>query len=292
MRIITSFLLLASVLTISSCNSDKKSADQTDLDASAVGQTGRDADAEAQRDSLIALFNDISGDLIQIKEVESIVSLPSNLITESGKSTPQLRDDLSAIRQTLQTRRERLLELEKKLNASSGQNADLLKMIDNLKVQMEQSEATIASLTQQLADANTQIAGLNVKVDSLNTSVATVTAEKNVAQQQNVDLTNELNQCFYAIGSKSELQKHKIIETGFLRKTKIMQGDYEASYFTKADRRNLTQLPLYSKKAKVMTNQPTDSYVIESDASGMKTLKITNPNRFWGTGNYLVVQID
>ncbi len=245
----------------------------------------------AQRDSLIALFNDISGDMIQLKQVEDVVSVPGNL-SGDGPQTPQLRDDIAAIRQLLQERRQRLAELEKKLKSSSGENKHLLEMINNLKTQMAQNEATIASLTSQLEEANRTIAGLNTQVDSLNSSVAAVSAEKTAVEERNQALTEDLNRCFYVIGSKSELKDHKIIETGFLRRTKILQGDYEMSYFTKADRRNLTQIPLYSKKGKVLTNQPADSYSITSDAKGNKTLEITNPGRFWGASNFLVIQTD
>ena len=70
-----------------------------------------------------------------------------------------------------------------------------------------------------------------------------------------------------------------------------MQGDYEMSYFTKADKRTLKTIHLNSKKAKVMTNQPADSYKIE-DNNGQKTLVITDPTRFWNTGNFIVIEID
>ena len=36
------------------------------------------------------------------------------------------------------------------------------------------------------------------------------------------------------------MKKYNIIETSFLRKTKIMEGDFEKSYFTKADKRTLS----------------------------------------------------
>lgn len=291
----TLYYLSAAVLGLAtfSCT-DKAANNQTEsslLTADTLTISANDP-VFAQRDSLIALFNDITGDLVQIKQIESIVSVPANLNGEKGKSTPQLRDDILSIRQALEQRRQKLAELEKKLNASSGENAQLTKMIENLKTQMAQNEETIASLTDQLAQANTTIAGLNVKVDSLNTSVATVSAEKTAVEQQNQNLTNEMNRCYYAIGSKNELKNHKIIETGFLRKTKIMQGDYEASYFTTADRRQLSSIPLYSKKAKVLTNQPTDSYSFTSDANGNKVLSITNPTKFWNASNYLIIQTD
>ena len=300
MKISTSLSIsVLSLLTVACSNSDKNT-NSNGSDTLLMSEQEVTIDpVVAQRDSLIALFNDISGDIIQIKDMEAIISLPANMQTENGRTVPQMRDDLLAIQQTLQIRRQKLEELEKKLKATDQQNADyassngeLLKMIDNLKTQMAENEKTITSLTEQLAAAKTTITELNTTVDSLNTSVANVTAEKNAAEEKNLQLTNEMNQCFYAIGSKSELKSHKIIETGFLKKTKIMQGDFETGYFTKADRRSLTTIPLYSKNAKVLTNQPKDSYSISKDANGNKTLNIMNPTKFWSTGNYLVIQTD
>ena len=71
-----------------------------------------------------------------------------------------------------------------------------------------------------------------------------------------------------------------------------MPEDFQRSYFTMADQRSLTSLPLHSKKAKVLTSQPSDSYQIVNDANGMKVLNITNPEKFWATYKYLVIQVD
>ena len=95
----------------------------------------------------------------------------------------------------------------------------------------------------------------------------------------------------YTDKAKKELKQQKIIETGFLRKTKVMEGDYTKSYFTKADKRTLNSIALHSKKAQVMSKHPADSYAIE-DAGGQKVLHILNPNKFWELSNYLVVKID
>ena len=82
------------------------------------------------------------------------------------------------------------------------------------------------------------------------------------------------------------------MESGFLRKTKIMPENFDQSYFTTDDKRSLRTINLGSKKAKVMTNQPSDSYEIVEGANGMKILKITNPTRFWNQSNFLIVKTD
>ena len=234
----------------------------------------------------------------QIKDLEKIISTPTNLSGESASRKEQIRNDMIAIQQALQQRRQRLEQLEQQLARTSGENTTLAKTIQNLKAQIADQQTEIATLTNQLASANikidqlgTQVKVLNTAVDSLNTGIENERQAREETEQQNAALDRELNTCFYAIGTKKELKARNIVESGFLRKTKIMKGDFDASYFTQADKRSLTSIPLHSKKAKVLTSQPADSYQI-IDEGGQKVLKITNPAKFWQLNNFLVIQVD
>lgn len=287
MKKLASFFIPAMLVVATSCNGDKlKEAQEQNASLDESLKT-----ALANQDSLFSLLNDITEGMNQIKDMEKILSSTNDLGAESQSKKEQIRNDMVAIQKALQERRERLAVLEAKLAKSSANNATLKRTIENLKAEIETQETTISTLRNDLAAANIKIEELDLVVDSLNTTVASVTQEKELAQEESVNLANELNTCYYAIGSKSELKKNNIIETGFLRKTKIMRGDYEQSYFTTADKRQLTTIALHSDKAKVLTNQPEGSYEIV-ESNGMKVLKITNPDKFWSLSNYLVVQVD
>ena len=229
--------------------------------------------------------------MASIKGLEKILGDPSSLQGESQSKRQQIRNDMAAIQATLQQRRERLDELEKKLKTTNSNNTTLGKTIESLKSQIADQENTIGTLRENLSKANIQIADLSEKVDSLSTTVNAVTEAKDQAEEENVKLADELNMCYYAIGSKKELKQYDIIKTGFLKKTKVLPSDFDASYFHRADKRTLTTIELHSTKAKVVTDQPTDSYTIE-DVDDQKILRITNTTRFWDKSNYLVVQID
>lgn len=249
--------------------------------------------ANAEKDSLMQLMGDIADGMERIKEIEDIVSV-NNLSGETPDRKKQLRDDILLIQESVNKHKQRLNELEKRLKQSTNYNATMQRSIANLKAQLETQQKTINTLTEQLAAAHIQIKNLNQSVDSLNTVNKVVTQEKEAAQQESKQLqgeVNNLNTCYYVIGSKKELKDNKIIETGFLRKTKILEGDYEMSYFTKADRRTLSEIPLHSNKAQVMTSHPKDSYEIV-DHGNVKTLHITNAHRFWEKSNFLVVKVD
>ncbi len=249
--------------------------------------------ANAEKDSLMQLMGDIADGMQQIKELEDIVSV-NNLNGETPDRKKQLRDDIVLIQQSINKHKQRLADLERRLKQSTNYNATMQKSIDNLKAQLEDQQKTINGLTEQLAAAHIQIKNLNQSVDSLNTVTKNVTREKEAAVQETKQLTHEvdnLNTCYYVIGSKKELKANKIIETGFLRKTKILEGDFEMSYFTKADRRTLSEIPLHSNKAQLMTNHPKDSYEIV-DHGNVKTLHIKDAHRFWEKSNFLVVKVD
>ena len=245
----------------------------------------------AEKDSLLAFMTEISEGMLQIRDMEKILST-GNLTNETADKKAEVRDNMVAIQQALEARRKKLEALEARLKKSSAYSASLEKTIDSLKAQIESQETEIAGLQVELRNANIQIEGLNGRVDSLSRLSAAERSEKELAQNEATRLANELNACYYAIGSKKELKENKIIEGGFLRKTKIMESDYEKSYFTKADKRSLQTIPLRSKKAKVLSKHPAGSYTIDADAEGMKTLKISDGTRFWEMSNFLIVQID
>lgn len=246
----------------------------------------------AEKDSLISLVREINEGVQQIKDVEKILN-SSSYSSEAGVGQKaELKSDLEAIKSTLESRRKRIAALEEKLRKSSAYTTDIEGTIASLKQQVNDQAVTIQELQTELNKANERIGGLTVQVDSLTTVSDQERQLKEEAQSEAARLTTELYTCYYAIGTKSELKDNNIIQTGFLRSTKVMEGNYDTSYFTKADKRELTQLQLHSKKAEVMTNHPESSYTIDTDDEGMKVLNITDTETFWQTTSYLVVKIN
>ena len=279
-------LITTGLLCMTACNEGKlKIAEARNVQLDDSLQT-----ALANQDSLFILLNDITDGMTQIKAMEKILN-SGNLSSETASRKDQIKSDMAAIQQALQQRRQRLAELEKKLSTSQQYSTTLKRTIDNLKAEIAQQEASISTLRNDLQAAKIQVADLSRSVDSLSTTVIEERQATELAQQEAQSVTNELNTCFYAIGSKKELKEANIIETGFLRKTKLMQADFQQSYFTRADKRTLNSIPTHSKKAKILTNMPSDSYNIE-DADGYKIIQITDPARFWSLSNYLVIQVD
>jgi len=292
MKKIATLAVIATAI-LSSCNGGKL----REAEAQNEQLKGDLRETLATQDSLLVLVNDISDGMSQIKDLEKIIATPGSL-GESDSRKEQIKNDMIAIQQALQERRQRLEELEKKLAAAGGESSTLKRTVSNLKAQIAEQQTEIATLTNQLASANIKIEELSAQVtsldaanDSLNIGLNAEREQKQAAEEAATAADKELNAVYYAIGTGKELKEKKILESGFLRKTKVMKGDYDMSYFTTADRRELTQIPTHSKKAKIMTSQPKDSYTIV-DENGQKVVKITNPEKFWQLSNFLVIEVD
>ena len=283
-------IALVAMTLMPACSNKAEQEEETREDSINTELNDSLATALAEKDSLMALMNDISDGMNQLKELQDVVSV-RNLSGETADRKAQLRSDMELLQKSVAERKKRLEDLEKRLTQSRNYNDEMRKTIETMKKQLENQQSTIDDLTQQLAQAHIVINTLNTRVDSLNTVNTEVREEKARAQEETVRVTNEMNVCYYVIGNKKELKNHHIIETGFLKKTKIMEGEFERSYFTKADKRTLNVIPLHSKKAKLLSKHPQGTYQLVDDGN-VKSLHITDAARFWELSNYLIVQID
>ena len=282
-QIITSCVALA---ILCACGNDKQSKEQQSLMEASKQEL---AEAVSERDQLLSLVSEVSSGMEQIKHIENILTLSKS--GENKSQRAQLLADMETIQKTLQERREQLEKLEAKLKESTLFNKELQTTIGALRAQIDAQATEIDDLRTQLTAANDRIGQLHHSVDSLNTTVANVTTEKEAAQKASRQLENELNTCYYAVETKANLKKHKVIETGLLRKSKLMKSDFDQNVFVISDKRTLGTINLKSKKAKLLTNHPAGSYELV-DNNGQKVLRITKPQQFWELSNYLVVQTD
>lgn len=281
------FLSILALTIVLSCSDNNEQGQQT-LEEVTKQEL---VTALAERDELLSLVKEVSNGLEQIKQLENIMTLSATNTKESAGKKTQILSDISILKEKIQQRKEQLQKLESKLQRSTINNKELQETVDALRIQMDSQIEGIESLKQQLTAANEQIGILNNAVDSLSTTISTVSVERDAAQEASVKLENELNACFFIVATKSELKEHNIIESGFLRKTKLMKGDFDKGSFIISDKRILDTLLLMTKKAKILTNHPETSYEIIEE-NGQKIIRIIDPEQFWSLTNYLVIQKD
>lgn len=279
---------IALSIILASCSDKEQNKEQQSLMEASRQEL---AEALQERDQLLELVKEITSSMDQIKHLENIVTLTESRPNENPAQRSQILSDIASVQNTLQQRRERLAELEAQLRKSSRYTDEIKSTVEALRAQIDSQAEEIESLRGQFSSASEQIKSLNNEVDSLNTTVATVNRNLDAAQEASTRLENELNTCYYVIAPKSQLKEHKIIETGFLRKSKLLKGDFDRGFFVIGDKRNLTKINLNSNKVKLHTNHPEGSYEI-NETDGQKVLTILDPDKFWSLTNYLVIQID
>lgn len=240
-------------------------------------------------DSMFSILYDVTTGLEQISQLEHLLNGSVN--AEDPSARHSIEEQMAIIQKGLIDRRKRIEELESQLKANNGANSKLKTQIAALRSQIDEQAKTVADLTERLTAANFRIEILTDSVSGLMATVDTISAEKAQVEEQRNQAIDDLNAVFYVIGSSSELKEHSFISGGgFLRKTKVLEGDFDKSYMTRADRRTLTTISLDAKKAKVLSSQPEDTYSLEKGANDMLTLKIADPARFWATSNLLVIE--
>ncbi|MDE6329238.1 MAG: hypothetical protein K2L83_00840 [Muribaculaceae bacterium] len=283
-----SLLILAvAAVILSACSGNEK---KLDADSAEIANLkSQYNEANTFNDSLLLLMGDIYTGLDSINQQEGLLYNTGG--GEGVDRREEIRKNLASIRARLAANKKLLEELQAKANSSGQQNAVLNKTIDQLKARLAEQDTKIAQLTSDLEKAQTQISDLNNQVAEGTKKLDEANAATEEAQAQTVAAENEANKVYYAIGTNKELKKQGLLEKKFLGSTKVLQGNFNQGYFTVADKRTLTTIPTGAKKAEIKTNMPAGSYEIVGGKDEPKTIKITNPSKFWSLSPYLVVEV-
>lgn len=285
----STFILGASLFLLASCSGNTK--EKLEQDSIKIAQLTADYNEAATfNDSLMLLMADIYNGLDSINMQEGLLYNMHN--GENQDRRAEVRRNLSAIKSRLASNRQLLAQIEKKMKESGRQNSILSKTIDQMKERLEQQDNKIVFLESQLALANDSISSLNRQLADTREQVEIQTESRDAAWNAYNKAEDELNTVYYAIGTNKELKKNGLLEKKFLGQTKVLKGDFNESYFTKADKRTLNSISTGAKKIKIWTNMPAGSYEEVENPDKTVTLNITNPTAFWSLTPFLIIQVD
>ena len=272
--------LAAFVLT--GCNDGKNNAANSAAQADSLNSIIAQKDSELN--DMLGTLNEIEDGLNQINEAENRVVLLKN--GEGATKRQKLKEDVQFIATRMKQNKELLAKLQKQLANSSIQGDQLKKTIENLQKQLAEKEKQLQALREELDSKDIHIAALDETINNLNTKTTNLTKESSKKTEVINAQDKQLNTAWYVFGTKKELKNQHIMENG-----KVMTGNFNKSYFTKVDIRDLSEIKLYSKSAKLLTTHPSSSYTLVRDANKQYTLRITNSQIFWSTSKYLVVLV-
>lgn len=268
---------------LTGCNNGKNdSAAQNTAQADSLN--GIIAQKDSEINDLMGTLNEIEEGFQQISEAEHRVSLAKD--GEGVNKKQKLKEDIQFIADRMKQNRELIAKLQKQLANGTLKGAQLQKTIEGLQKQLVEKDAQLQTLREELDKKDIHIAALDETVNNLNTKTNRLTAESNQKTETINAQDKQIHTAWYVFGTKKELKEQSIIQDG-----KVMTGNFNKNYFTKVDIRNLSEIKLYSKSAKLLTTHPSSSYSLVRDANKQYTLRITNSQIFWSTSKYLVVLV-
>jgi hypothetical protein len=277
------------------------------LTASCVENSSKYKAVVAQRDSLavekqatdsnytktLAILNDIDAGFSEINQNESQMKV--NLKgTEGSTASKKARIgvQMQQIKESMEKNKAKIAELQKLASKKGKANGKLLETIKQLQTEMDEKSTQIQSLQAELDQKNIKITELNTTVDVQTKNIAD---QQNVMDQQKTTIKGQdtdMNSVWYCVGTTKMLQAAKIVTAGGLFKSsKVMNNEFDKSAFTEVDLRNLSSIPTNSKRVKILSLHPQNSYKLVIGADKKITIEITNPSRFWSVSKYLVVQV-
>ena len=278
------FLALGlTIIAFMGCKDDHKVAD-----VAGFSQNDSLQKIIAQKDNeindIMETFNQIEAGFREINEAENRVSLMKD--GEGASRRQQLVENVQFISITMKENRALIDKLRRQLRESSVKSDNLKKTIDNLVAELEEKDNQLQQLRAELDAKNIHISELDQTISSLNTNVSDLKTESSQKRATIQAQDKQLNTAWFVFGTKKELKEQRIIDG-----SRVLESNFNKSYFTKIDIRVEKEIKLYSKYAKILTMHPSDSYTLQKDANKQYVLRITNPQIFWSTSKYLVILV-
>jgi uncharacterized protein YfkK (UPF0435 family) len=245
-----------------------------------------------QKDEAINEFirsvNDVQQMLDTIKTKENLINLSTQQSGELQVSAKdQIKNDITDIYSLLLKNKHQLSVLTRQLKASGMKVTELQIMVARLTKDIAEKNAELEALRAKLAKMDIVVETANLKLDTLTNIVKMQTNQINDQSQTISGQDAALNTAYYIIGTSKELAKNGVIGKG----DRIL-GDFNKSLFTKIDIRNVKEISILSKKAKVLSNHPTTSYKLTGDKKIIQALEITDYKAFWSNVKYLVIMVN
>ena len=230
----------------------------------------------------------------QIREGFRQINEAEGRVTQENAETPNQQvivENMAFIQQTLRLNRARIADLQQQLRNASQTSKETKSayeaMVEEFNRQLESKSREIEELRKQLAEKDIKIAEQSEQIDQLSENVEDLTTKNEEKERTVVRQDQQLHTAWYVFGTKKELREQHILERGDVMRS----SNFNKEYFTKIDIRVTQKIPLYSKKATLLTSHPAGSYTLDKDAQENYTLRITNPDAFWSVSRYLVILV-
>ena len=284
------FSLTIMLVILTSCG--KQSADYKELKAQNDSLLNEKLKLQEEVDGYFTAMNQIEENIEKIKSTENIISLQPAGQELSDDVRTKINEDMAYLSEMIKTNNEELERLKSKLKKSGFKSTELERTITRLTQSLQEESAKVVAMHAQLAEKDSLIEQLGSTVNELGKNVEVLSTDVKAKETVIKEQDEAIHTAWYVFGTRKELKEQKIVTSdGLFAGQKVLQRDFNKNYFVRIDARNTKSIPLFSTRAKILTNHPKSSYTLEKE-NGNFVLLIVNPTDFWSISKYLVIEVD
>ena len=284
------FVIATSVLLLSSCGF--QSSDYKALKAQNDSLLRAKHQMQDEIDGYFSAMNQIEQNIEKIKETQGILSTQPVGEELDTDARIKVNEDLVYLNEMLQANKDELARLKSRIKRSAFKSEELERTLARLTKSLEEESAKVALLQTELAAKDSLIAELGNTVDNMGKDIEELKTDVSSKQTKINEQDETKHTAWYVFGTRKELKEQKIITTdGIFSPQRILQSDFNKSYFVRIDARKTKSIPLYSTRAKILTSHPKSAYTLEKE-NGNFVLLITDTKEFWSVSKYLVIEVD
>lgn len=261
-------------------------------------------DKVAQEKLVMESYDRIEANLAKITEHEAMIKQDMAGEENTSNLAPEerIQYEIQMIEQLINENNEIIARLNQQISEKDSRLAGYEKTVRDLKSKVTEYHAMVDQLVadkealQRNLDETAQARdNLQAEVVNLNDEVAqksTVISDQN---QLLLEKERNLHTAYYTVGSYKTLRDRNIVdkEGGFLgiNTVKTLGNDLDPSKFKEIDWREVSEIPVDAKRCEVITDQDPSTYTMVYENDKVSSIKITNPDKFWGKSKYLVVVV-
>ncbi len=285
-------------LLVSNCSGDSGTiAENEALKAECDSLRNEFSKLQSRANKREAFLDSLCLYLDSISEQEHILVQTSDPETNRRYTRAEMRKRIQELGEIIARQREHIQALAEHYSMLSatedpGRIQSLMNITLHLQNQIDTKEQEIFALSAELENSVHRIGRLNNEVSRLNNKITDVTAENSALESTVARQADIINEAYVLIATKQELQAMGVLSKGnIIKKSKFSVDNLDLSKCRKIDITKVRQFQFKSKKPKILTSVPSESYSIQDNGSDNKTLLILNPKSFWSISNILVIQL-
>jgi hypothetical protein len=261
-------------------------------------------DKVAQQKLVMESYDRIESNLARITEHEAMIQQDMAGAESTSNLAPEERieHEIAMIEQLINENNniiaglnEQISEKDSRLAGYEKSTRDLKAKVTEYHAMVDQLVADKEALQKNLDETVAARDNLQTEVSSLNNEVTVKSGTIADQNQQLLDKERDLHTAFYTVGTTKSLREDNIIdkEGGFLgmNSVKTLGNNLDPDKFKEIDWREVKEIPVDSKKCDIITDQDPTSYTLVYTDDVVTSIKITDPDKFWGKSKYLVVVV-